>query len=103
MIRVGTVNAATVPLLTPTIRTFRETHHGTQVEVIGAQQDEIHRAILDGSFDLGLVNYLEGDDMPPELRDHHAAARPPCRLHAPGQRAGLAAPRCASVTCTPSR
>jgi DNA-binding transcriptional LysR family regulator len=67
MIRVGTVNAATVPLLTPAIRTFRETHHGTQVEIIGAQQDEIHRAILAGSFDLGLVNYLEGDDMPPEL------------------------------------
>jgi len=67
MIRVGTVNTATVPLLTPAIRAFRETHHATQVEIIGAQQDEIHRAILAGSFDLGLVNYLEGDDMPPEL------------------------------------
>jgi DNA-binding transcriptional LysR family regulator len=67
MIRVGTVNSATVPLLTPAIRTFRETHHSTQVEIIGAQQDEIHRAILAGRFDLGLVNYLAGDDMPPEL------------------------------------
>jgi DNA-binding transcriptional LysR family regulator len=67
MIRVGTVNTATVPLLTPAIRQFRETHHATQVEIIGAQQDEIHRAILAGSIDLGLVNYLEGDDMPPEL------------------------------------
>ena len=67
MIRVGTVNAATVPLLTPAIRQFREIHHATQVEIIGAQRDEIHRAILAGSFDLGLVNYLEGDDMPPEL------------------------------------
>jgi DNA-binding transcriptional LysR family regulator len=67
MIRVGTVNTATVPLLTPAIRQFRETHHATQVEIIGAQQDEIHRGILAGRFDLGLVNYLEGDDMPPEL------------------------------------
>jgi DNA-binding transcriptional LysR family regulator len=67
MVRVGTVNTATVPLLAPAIRQFRETHHATQVEIIGAQQDEIHRAILAGSFDLGLVNYLEGDDMPPEL------------------------------------
>ncbi len=67
MIRVGTVNTATVPLLTPAIRQFRETHQATQVEIIGAQQDEIHRAILAGSIDLGLVNYLEGDDMPPEL------------------------------------
>ena len=67
VIRVGTVNTATAPLLTPAIRQFRETHHATQVEIIGAQQGEIHRAILAGSFDLGLVNYLKGDDMPPEL------------------------------------
>jgi DNA-binding transcriptional LysR family regulator len=67
MIRIGTVNAATVPLLTPAIRQFREIHHATQVEIIGAQPEEIHRAILSGSFDLGLVNYLEGDDMPPAL------------------------------------
>jgi DNA-binding transcriptional LysR family regulator len=67
MIRVGTVTAATVPLLTPAIRRFRETHHATQVEIIGAQQDEIHRAILAGSLDLGLVNYLAGDDLPPGL------------------------------------
>jgi DNA-binding transcriptional LysR family regulator len=67
LVRVGTVNTATVPLLAPTIRQFRETHSSTQVEVIGAQQDQIHRAILEGGFDLGLVNYLEGDDKPPEL------------------------------------
>jgi DNA-binding transcriptional LysR family regulator len=67
MIRVGTVNTATVPLLTPAIRQFRETHRATQVEIIGAQQEEIHRAILAGSFDLGLVNYLGGDDLPPGL------------------------------------
>jgi DNA-binding transcriptional LysR family regulator len=67
VIRVGTVSTATVPLLTPAIRQFREAHRATQVEIIGAQQEEIHRAILAGSFDLGLVNYLGGDDLPPEL------------------------------------
>src|ERR1700734_3747207 len=67
MIRVGTVSTAMVPLVTPAIRQFRETHRATQVEIITAQQDEIHRAILAGGFDLGLVNYLEGDDMPPGL------------------------------------
>jgi DNA-binding transcriptional LysR family regulator len=67
LVRVGTVNTATVPLVTPAIKEFRETHADTQVEIIGAQQAEIHRALLEGSLDLGLVNYLEGDDMPPEL------------------------------------
>jgi DNA-binding transcriptional LysR family regulator len=67
VVRVGTVSTATVPLLTPAIREFREVHGSTQVEVIGAQQDEIHRGLLEGSFDLGLVNYLDGDDKPPGL------------------------------------
>ncbi|MFE6489975.1 LysR family transcriptional regulator, partial [Streptomyces sp. NPDC057757] len=35
MVRVGTVNAATVPLLIPTVREFRGTHPLTQVEVVG--------------------------------------------------------------------
>lgn len=65
--RLGTVSAATAPLLAPTIRQFRQSHPPTQVEVIGTQQAEIHRGVLEGSFDLGLVNYLDGDDMPPEL------------------------------------
>ena len=67
LVRIGTVNTATVPLVAPAIREFRETNGGTQVEVVGAQQADIHRAILEGSLDLGLVNYLEGDDKPPEL------------------------------------
>jgi DNA-binding transcriptional LysR family regulator len=67
LVRVGTVNTATVPLLSPAIREFREIHSSTQVEVVGAQQDQIHRALLEGGLDLGLVNHLEGDDKPPEL------------------------------------
>jgi DNA-binding transcriptional LysR family regulator len=67
MIRVGTVNAATVPLLIPTVQGFRATHPLTQVEVVGAQQSEIHRALSEGSLDLGLVNHLEGDDLPADF------------------------------------
>ncbi|WP_405623025.1 LysR family transcriptional regulator [Streptomyces sp. NBC_00076] len=64
MVRVGTVNAATVPLLVPAVRDFRAVHPVTQVEVVGAQQTEIHRALSEGGFDLGLVNHLDGDDVP---------------------------------------
>ena len=64
MVRVGTVNAATVPLLVPVVRDFRAAHPLTQVEVVAAQQTEIHRALSEGGFDLGLVNHLDGDDVP---------------------------------------
>ncbi|KQX64332.1 LysR family transcriptional regulator [Streptomyces sp. Root1310] len=67
MVRVGTVNAATVPLLIPVVREFRAAHPVTQVEVVGAQQTDIHRTLLEGGFDLGLVNHLEGDDVPAEF------------------------------------
>ncbi|POX55300.1 LysR family transcriptional regulator [Streptomyces sp. Ru71] len=67
MVRVATVNAATVPLLIPVVRAFRAAHPLTQVEVVAAQQTEIHRALTEGGFDLGLVNHLEGDDMPAAL------------------------------------
>ena len=64
MVRVGTVNAATVPLLIPAVADFRAAHPVTQVEVVGAQQTDIHRALSEGGFDLGLVNHLDGDDTP---------------------------------------
>ncbi|MER6422996.1 LysR family transcriptional regulator [Streptomyces sp. NPDC001137] len=67
MVRVGTVNAATVPLLIPAVQAFRAAHPMTQVEVVGAQQSEIHRALLEGGFDLGLVNHLDGDDLPADF------------------------------------
>ncbi|MFD4872258.1 LysR family transcriptional regulator [Streptomyces sp. NPDC058420] len=67
MVRVGTVNAATVPLLLPVVRDFRASHPLTQVEVVGAQQTDIHRALSEGGFDLGLVNHLDGDDMPADF------------------------------------
>jgi DNA-binding transcriptional LysR family regulator len=67
MVRVGTVNAATVPLLVPVVRDFRATHPVTQVEVVGTQQTEIQRGLAEGGFDLGLVNHLDGDDVPAGL------------------------------------
>ncbi|WP_299539154.1 LysR family transcriptional regulator [uncultured Streptomyces sp.] len=66
-VRVGTVNAATVPLLMPAMRQFRAAHPATQVEVVGTQQEDIHRGLREGAFDLGLVNYLQGDDTPPDM------------------------------------
>ncbi|GII82630.1 LysR family transcriptional regulator [Sphaerisporangium siamense] len=65
MVRLGTVNAATVPLLVPVVREFRASYPRTQVEVVQAQQADIHRGLLEGGLDLGLVNYLAGDDLPP--------------------------------------
>lgn len=67
MVRLGTVNAGTVRLLTPTIRAFRAAHPSTQVEVVGAQEAQIHRGLREGSFDLGLVTCLADDDTPPDL------------------------------------
>jgi DNA-binding transcriptional LysR family regulator len=67
VVRLGTVTAATAPLLTPTIRAFRESHPSTHIEIVTAQQTPIHHSLAEGSIDLGLVNYLQGDDMPPEF------------------------------------
>ena len=67
MIRVATVNAGTVPVLTPTAAAFRLLHPDTRVELIGAQETEIHAGLLEGRFDLGLTTSLTGDDPHPEL------------------------------------
>ncbi len=67
MIRIGTVNAATVPLVTPAMRDFHAAYPTTQVEIVNTQQADIHRLLLDGGLDLGLVNLMDGDDVAPEL------------------------------------
>jgi DNA-binding transcriptional LysR family regulator len=66
-IKLGTVSAATSPLLTAAIRAFRDTHPTTQVDVVLVQQQLLHRSLLEGGLDLGLVNYLDGDVVTPEL------------------------------------
>ena len=66
-VRLGTVSAATSPLLTATIRAFRDSHPTTQVDVVLVQQQRLHRLLLEGGLDIGLVNYLDGDEINPEL------------------------------------
>ena len=67
MVRLGTVNTASAALLAPVVQEFREHHPRTQVEIVAAQEKEIHLALHDGALDLGLVNYLAGDDAWPQL------------------------------------
>jgi DNA-binding transcriptional LysR family regulator len=67
MIRVGTVNAATVPLVTPVMREFRAAHPTTQVELVTTQQADIREGLRGGGLDLGLINLVAGDDLPPDL------------------------------------
>lgn len=67
-VRIGTVNAATVPIVAPAISDFRRHFPDAQVEVVSAQQADIREALLDGSMDLGLVNLMAGDGIVPDLK-----------------------------------
>jgi DNA-binding transcriptional LysR family regulator len=64
VLHVGTVNAATVSLLAPAVRIFAQRHPGTEVEIVNARSEEIDLRLREGSFDIGLVNRLVGDDPP---------------------------------------
>jgi DNA-binding transcriptional LysR family regulator len=66
-LRIGTVNAANSTLLVPAVQDFRRKNGGTGVEVLSTQQSEIYQGLAEGSLDLGLVNVLPGDDVPPHL------------------------------------
>ena len=67
-LRIGTVNAANSSLLVPAVQDFRLDHGGTGVEVLSTRQSEIYQGLGEGSLDLGLVNVLPGDDVPPTRR-----------------------------------
>ncbi|WP_205471541.1 LysR family transcriptional regulator [Nocardioides sp. SYSU D00038] len=67
LIRLGTVNTASSTLLVPALRAFQESHPGSTVEVLNAQQADIRVGLAEGSLDLGLVNLLGGDDPAPDL------------------------------------
>jgi len=66
VVRVGTVSAATSTLLVPAVHDVRADHSAT-IEVVNCQQAQIFEGLAEGSFDLGLVNLLEGDDVPADL------------------------------------
>jgi DNA-binding transcriptional LysR family regulator len=76
MVRVATVNAGTSPVLTPVIAAFRAAHPDTQVEVVGAQETEIHRGLREGSLDLGLITALPDDDAPTGLESTRLVSGP---------------------------
>ena len=102
VVRVGTVNAATVPLVAPVIRQFREGHRATQVEVFGGAHADIQRALLEGSGDLGLVNYLQGDDLPPELESTPlVSGRPVVCMHPGSSLAASAMVRISDLRTAP--
>ena len=68
MLRVGTVNAGTSAVLVPAMHAFRSRHPGTLVEMVNIRPREIHQGLVEGGLDLGLVNVLPGDDVPPDLQ-----------------------------------
>jgi DNA-binding transcriptional LysR family regulator len=66
-LRIGTVNTASSTLLAPALRDLHARHGSARVEVVNAQQSDIHQRLAEGTLDLGLVNVLPGDDVPTGL------------------------------------
>jgi DNA-binding transcriptional LysR family regulator len=66
-LRIGTVNAGTASLVLPAVRAFQAANSRAAVEFRNLQQEEIHVSLAEGTLDLGLVNLLDGDDVPPDL------------------------------------
>ena len=65
-LRIGTVNAATASIVLPAVRAFQATG-GAAIEIRTLQQDDISTSLAEGTLDLGLINLLGGDDVPPHL------------------------------------
>jgi len=63
----GTVNAATAPVVAPATRRFSAMYPTVQFEVVGGSTSELQRAMAAGELDLALVSFLDGDHLPPEL------------------------------------
>jgi len=66
-VRVGTVSTATASVVAPAIRAFQDRRRTTVVEVLDLPHRQVVERVLEGALDLGLVNLLEGDDLPPAL------------------------------------
>lgn len=89
MVRVGTVGAASAPVMTAAIREFRQVREGIQVEVVVARQSAIHDQLREGVLDIGLVNYLEGDDISADFETVPLmAGRPVVCIHPQSRLAG---------------
>ena len=66
-IRAGTVNAGTASLLLPAARAATSINPLTSIDIRSMQHGEILNGLADGALDIGLVNVLSGDDLPPHL------------------------------------
>lgn len=69
-LRIGSVQAATSALLLPAVQRLRDVRPQTSVELRTLQQHDIVVGLLEGSLDFGLVNLLDGDDVPAGLTGH---------------------------------
>jgi len=67
LLRVGTVSAGTAGLVLPAMRAFQDQHPDSMVEIRNLQQDEIQASLAEGTLDIGIINLLAGDDVPPGL------------------------------------
>jgi DNA-binding transcriptional LysR family regulator len=66
-LRIGTVVTASASLLAPALRDLHARHGSGGVEVVNGRQVDIQQGLAEGSLDLGLVNVLPGDEVPPTL------------------------------------
>lgn len=66
-LRIGTVSTASTSLLAPALHDLHARHGSGGVEVVNARQADIQQGLGEGSLDLGLVNVLPGDELPPSL------------------------------------
>jgi DNA-binding transcriptional LysR family regulator len=67
LLRIGTVNAGTAGLVLPAVRAFGSQHPASTVDIRNLLHDEIQVSLAEGTLDIGLVNLLDGDDIPPGL------------------------------------
>lgn len=66
-VRIGAVHTTAPAVLLPAVDDLRRLAPRTTVEITIGHQRDIHRSIVDGGLDLGLVTALPGDDLSPEL------------------------------------
>jgi DNA-binding transcriptional LysR family regulator len=51
----------------PAVRAWQAMYPASTIELTSLQQDEIQSRLAAGTLDIGLVNLLHGDDVPPDL------------------------------------
>ncbi|GAA1934855.1 LysR family transcriptional regulator [Nocardioides hwasunensis] len=66
-LRIGTANTASSSLLAPALRDLRARHGSGAIEVVTGRKTDLQQSLAEGSLDLGLVNVLPGDEVPPTL------------------------------------